>query len=262
MHDFQRRRYARNIILPQVGEGGQEKLLAAKVLMVGAGGLGSATLHYLAAAGVGTIGIIDGDRVELSNLQRQILFETGDIGRLKTEAARDRLEEINPDVNAVIHSIDLGSSSRGAALAHASTDVATTKSAPQDEGVITSYDIVADGCDNFQTRFLVADLCERLRKPLVSAAVSGFSGQLSSFTPYLGPPHPRYRDLVPELPPEADTCTETGVIGAVCGILGSMQALEIIRIILGQASLSGTLLRYDGLTHTLHRTKLRRIASS
>jgi adenylyltransferase/sulfurtransferase len=257
------RRYARNIILPEIGEAGQEKLLAARVLMIGAGGLGCAALQYLAAAGVGTLGVIDGDRVELSNLQRQILFEHGDIGRLKVEAARDRLEELNPDVKIDIYPYEFSSDPHSLNPPYSSRHPERSEgspAAPEDaNAILRRYGLVADGCDNFATRFLVADLCERHRKPLVSAAVSGFHGQLSTFTPYLGTAHPRYRDFVPDAPPEADTCTETGVVGAACGILGAMQALEIVKIILGQPSLSGTLLRYDGLSHALHRTVLRRV---
>ncbi len=213
--------------------------------------------------------------MELSNLQRQILFETADIGRLKVEAARDRLHEINPDVEVTIYPFDLvapsprPSPSREREFAEsASTPSLSREGGAGPKGrvrgtdidsIISAYNFVADGCDNFATRFTIADACERLQKPLVSAAVSGFLGQLSTFKPYLGAPHPSYRDLVPELPPEAATCTETGVIGAVCGILGSMQALEVIKEILGAGeSLSGTLIRYDGLRQEMVRTRLPR----
>ncbi len=239
LSDDNRRRYARNLILPEIGEAGQVRLLSSRVLVVGAGGLGSAVISYLAAAGVGHIGVADGDRVELSNLQRQILFEQGDIGRLKVEAARDRIEEMNPDVNVTLYPFDLNQ-----------TNIAD---------IVSAFYIVADGCDNFETRFLVADICAKAKKPLVSAAVKGFEGQLSTFKPYLGAPHPSYRCLVPELPPEPNNCTETGVIGAVCGILGSMQALEVIKELLGVGeSLSGTLIRYDGLRQTWYKSKLSR----
>lgn len=235
----QKRRYSRNIIVPHIGEAGQERLLSAKVLVVGAGGLGSAFISYLAATGIGTIGIIDNDRVELSNLQRQILHEHGDIGRLKVQSAEDRVVELNPDVKVNIHPLRLDESNI--------------------DGILPLYDIVADGCDNFPTRFLVADACERFKKTLVSAAVKGMEGQLSTFKPYLGAPHPSYRDLVPELPPNPDSCTETGVLGPVCGILGSMQASEAIKEILGIGeSLSGTLVRYDALTQTFKKSVIRR----
>ncbi len=235
----QLRRYSRNILLPSIGEAGQQKLLSSRVLVVGAGGLGSATISYLAAAGVGHIGIADGDRVELSNLQRQILFEQGDISRLKVEAARDRVEELNPDVKITTYAYDLNAA-----------NIAE---------IISNYDIVADGCDNFETRFIVADACAAQQKTLVSAAVKGFEGQLSTFKPYLGEPHPSYRCFVPEIPPEANNCTETGVIGAVCGILGSMQAVEIIKELLGlEEGLSGVLLRYDALAQKCTKSILTR----
>lgn len=237
--DDQRRRYARNITLTSIGEAGQEKLLGARVLVVGAGGLGSSLISYLAAAGIGHLDVIDGDRVELSNLQRQIIHETGDIGRLKVESAKDRIEELNPDIRVKIypHKLD-------------ATNIDT---------IVANHDIVADGCDNFATRFLVADACLRASIPLVSAAVKGFEGQLSTFKPYLGSPHPSYRCFVPDLPPDPNNCTETGVIGAVCGVLGSMQGLEIIKELLGIGeSLSGILLRYNGLTQNVAHTRLLR----
>ena len=235
----QKRRYARNIMLSGIGESGQERLLASKVLVIGAGGLGSALLSYLSASGIGTIGIVDADRVEQSNLQRQIIHEHADIGRLKVESAKDRISELNLDVKVEIF-----------------PDRLCDQNA---DTILSSYDIVADGCDNFETRFLVADGCAKHHKTLVSAAVKGFDGQLSTFKPYLGAPHPFYRDLVPELPPNPDTCTETGVLGSICGILGSMQATEIIKEILGIGeSLSGTLIRYDALAQTFKKSIIRR----
>ena len=272
--DPQLRRYARNIILPEIGEAGQGRLLKARVLLVGAGGLGSALLSYLAAAGIGHIGLADGDRVELSNLQRQIIHETGDVGRLKVESARDRIEEINPEIRVTAYpfhlvdspSPDASSRRRPGPQATDSGIGARDPGLRRDDAVerdidslLPRYDIVADGCDNFATRFLVAEACERHGKTLVSAAVKGFEGQLSTFKPYLGAQHPRYIDLVPEIPPEAATCTETGVLGAVCGILGSMQAMEVVKEILGIGeSLSGTLIRYDGLKQKFSRTILKR----
>jgi len=236
--DTQKRRYARNIILPEIGEQGQAKLLASKVLVIGAGGLGSAVITYLAAAGIGTIGIIDDDRVELSNLNRQILHETGDIGRIKVESAYNRIEEINPEVHVITHPERLTETNA--------------------DSIISQYDLIADGCDNFTTRFLVADACARSKKPLISAAVHGFEGQLSTFKPYLGAPHPSYRDFIPEPPPEAQTCAETGVLGAVCGIMGSLQAVEIIKELLGTGeSLSGSLLLYNGIHTTMRKTSIK-----
>lgn len=233
------RRYARHHILSEFGEAGQAALAAAKVCVIGAGGLGSACLSYLAAAGVGTLGVVDNDRVELSNLQRQILHEQADIGRLKAESARDRLEELNPDVRIEIHPLRL------------------TEANARD--ILEKYDIIADGCDNFETRFVVADACAALGKPLVSGAVQGWAGQVSTFKPYLGVPHPSYRCLVPELPPEAQTCTQTGVLGPLCGVVGSMQAVEVIKEITGIGqSLSGTLLRYNALTAEFKRSQILR----
>ncbi|PZP86588.1 MAG: molybdopterin biosynthesis protein MoeB [Azospirillum brasilense] len=220
----QQRRYARQIMLPELGEAGQQKLLAARVLVVGAGGLGSALIPYLAAAGVGTLGIIDPDRVELSNLARQVIHESGDIGRLKVESARDRVEELNPDVRVVPHA-----------------EALTPENA---ERIIAAYDVVADGCDNFATRFVVNDACVKRGTPLVSAAIAGWQGQVMSILPG----GPTYRDLVHEDAPEANTCRESGVIGPLAGIIGSMQALEVLRVLLGTPALGGKLAIYDGIT--------------
>ena len=235
-HD-QARRYARNIMLPGIGETGQLTLLNARVLVVGAGGLGSAVISYLATAGVGTLGIIDGDRVELSNLQRQILHETGDIGRLKVESAADRVNELNPDVSVIPHPHRL--------------EEANAKT------LIRQYDLVVDGCDNFTTRFVVHDACMQEKVPLVSAAIRDFGGQISTFKAYMGAEHPCYHCLVPEMPPEARGCSETGVVGALVGIMGSMQAMETVKelLALGQ-SLSGRLLVYDALRASWRETRL------
>lgn len=237
----QLRRYARHIVLPEIGEAGQARLLAASALVIGSGGLGSAALAYLAAAGVGRLGIIDHDRVELSNLQRQALFETADIGRPKVDAARDRLEEINPDCKVEMFFERL---TEGNARAR-----------------VKDFDIVLDGSDNFETRFAVAEACMSERKPLVSAAISGFAAQLSTFKPYLGKPHPCYRCLVPEIPERERNCAQEGIIGPLAGILGGMQALEAVKELLGLGeSLSGSLVAFDALTLNVKRLKLPRDA--
>jgi adenylyltransferase/sulfurtransferase len=221
----QQRRYARQIMLPDIGEAGQQKLLAARVLVVGAGGLGSALIPYLAAAGVGHLGIIDDDRVELSNLARQVIHETGDIGRLKVESAEDRVSELNPDVKVTTYS-------------HALTTENT-------ESIIAQYDVVADGCDNFKTRFIVNAACVKLGKPLVSAAISGFNGQVMS----VANGSACYACFLHPDAPEANTCKESGVIGPLAGLIGSAQALEVVRMLLGNPALVGNIALFDGTTH-------------
>lgn len=230
----QLRRYARQVQLEGFGEQAQERLIGAKVLVIGAGGLGAALISYLTAAGVGHIGIIDHDRVELSNLNRQIVHETGDIGRLKVESAEDRVTELNPDVRV--------------------TTYAEKLSRENASSIIAGYDIVADGCDNFETRFAVNATCVALSKPLVSAALRGFEGQVASFVPHLG--GPCYRCFVSPDAPEMNTCREAGVIGPLCGIIGSMQALEVLHHILGTPRLIGTLLRFDGRDLTQRKVAL------
>ncbi|MBY0407887.1 MAG: HesA/MoeB/ThiF family protein [Rickettsiales bacterium] len=233
------RRYARHLVLPELGEEGQQKLLASSALVIGAGGLGSAALAYLAAGGVGRLGIVEHDRVELSNLQRQLLFETADIGTPKAEAAQTRLEEINPDV-----AVDI--------FPHRLT-------AENAAGLIQSFTIVLDGSDNFATRFALAEACHHARIPLVSAAISGFSGQLSTFKPYLGAPHPCYRCLVPELPPREVDCAQEGIIGPLAGLMGSWQALEAMKELAGMGtSLSGHVLHIDALNAATRKTALPR----
>lgn len=233
------RRYARHLVLPEMGEQGQEKLLASSALVIGAGGLGSSALAYLAAGGVGRLGIVEHDRVELSNLQRQLLFETADIGRPKAEAARDRLEELNPDATIGIHAVRL-----------------TPQNAP---ALVAGYDIVLDGSDNFATRFAVHEACFQAGIPLVSAAISGFSAQFSTFKAYLGAPHPCYRCLVPEIPGREISCAQEGIIGPLAGMAGSLQALEAMKELLGMgASLSGILLCYNALTAEFRRVRLPR----
>jgi len=237
--DERLRRYARHLVLPEIGQSGQETLARACVLVIGAGGLGSAALGYLAAAGIGRIGIVEPDRVELSNLQRQILFETADIGRFKAEAARDRLEEMNPDCHVQLH------------LERLTEDNA--------QALVSAYDVVLDGSDNFTTRFALAEACAKAHKPLISAAISAFGAQLSTFKPYLGEPHPCYRCFVPEIPERELTCAQEGIIGPLAGVAGSMQALEAMKELLGiGASLSGFLLLYDALTASWRKTTLPR----
>ena len=221
----QQRRYARQIMLTEVGEAGQRKLLNAKVLIVGAGGLGAPLITYLAAAGVGQLGIVDDDRVELSNLARQIIHETGDVGRLKVESAADRIAELNPDVKAVC------------------LPVAIT--AENADTLIAPYDIVADGSDNFATRFAVNAACLRAKKPLVTAAVRGFSGQVMTVTTTSA----CYACLVHANAPEANHCKESGVMGALAGMMGAAQALEVTRVILGIPALVGKIAVVDGKTH-------------
>jgi molybdopterin/thiamine biosynthesis adenylyltransferase len=234
--DSQRRRYARNISLEQIGEAGQERLLASNVLVIGAGGLGSASLSYLSAAGIGHIGIADYDRVELSNLQRQILYETADIGRMKAESARDRIEELNSDIKISLYleKIEAGNI----------------------HSIIKDYDLIIDGCDNFKTRFLINDACYKAGKTLISAAIRGFSGQLAVFKSYLSL-QPCYRCFVHSHPDDERGCQDIGVLGAMAGILGSLQALETIKELLGtNDSMAGKLLVLDGITLKTHIIKI------
>jgi adenylyltransferase/sulfurtransferase len=235
--ESQLRRYARNISLEKIGRAGQEKLLGARALVVGAGGLGAPLISYLAAAGVGHIGILDYDRVELSNLQRQILFETGDIGRPKTDAARDRVSELNPDVHVEIY-----------------TEKLDDKNA---RTFVKNYDIVADTSDNFATRFAVNTACHNERKTLVSGAVRGFDGQLAVFKSYQGGDNPCYRCFVGSNPDDERGCSDIGVLGAFCGVIGSMQGLEVIKELLGIGeSLAGNLLLLDALTMQFRKTQI------
>ncbi len=236
-------RYARHLVLHEVGGPGQAKLKAARVLIIGAGGLGSPLLLYLAAAGIGTIGVIDHDTVSLSNLQRQILHTTARVGMAKTASAREALLAINPHVTVMAH------------------DQRITAENALD--IIGRYDIVADGCDNFPTRFLVSDACYFARRTLVSAAVGQFDGQLSTFKPHEsspdGTPWPSYRCLIGEIPPRGlfPACEEAGILGALPGIIGSMQAMEVIKEVLGIGeSLAGRLLMYDALAARFYETRL------
>jgi molybdopterin-synthase adenylyltransferase len=239
LNEEQFERYARHLILDEVGEEGQLRLLSSRVLVVGAGGLGSPLLLYLAAAGVGTIGIIDSDRVDLTNLQRQIVHATDRVGALKVESARAALAAVNPGVWVETHPERLA-----------------TENA---EAVIRRYDLVADGSDNFATRYLLTDLCCRLEKPLIAAALSPFEGQISTFRPYLGPGHPCYRCLFREPPPPdlVPRCETAGILGAIAGVLGTLQAVEVLKELLGIGeSLDGMLLMYDALRARFHSIRI------
>ena len=222
----QARRYSRHIIMPQIGGKGQRKLLDAKVLLIGAGGLGSPTALYLAAAGVGTLGIVDFDTVDLTNLQRQILHHGHDVGRLKVDSATDAIADINPDVRVVPHILQL-----------------TSENALD---VLEPYDIIVDGSDNFPTRYLVNDACVMLGKPCVHGSIFLFEGQASTFVPGKG----CYRCVYPTPPPPGmvPSCAEAGVLGVLPGIVGSIQAVETIKLILGLGDvLAGRLLLFDAL---------------
>jgi adenylyltransferase/sulfurtransferase len=231
-------RYSRHILLQEVGGIGQAKLRAVRVLVVGAGGLGSPLMLYLAAAGIGTIGVVDHDVVDLSNLQRQVAHTTDRIGMDKVTSAARAATAINPDVKIEAYATRLNA---GNAL-----------------DLIGRYDIVCDGTDNFGTRFLVADACALARRTLVSAAVLRFEGQLSVFKPHEG--GPCYRCLYPEAPPPGSvpTCSEAGVLGAVTGVMGTLQATEVLKEILGIGdTLSGRLLVWDALATRFRTIKLR-----
>ncbi|MDP6109412.1 MAG: molybdopterin-synthase adenylyltransferase MoeB [Rhodospirillales bacterium] len=234
-NDQQIQRYARHILLDQVGGTGQSKLLDSKVLVVGAGGLGSPVIMYLAAAGVGTIGVVDDDVVDLSNLQRQIVHTTDAVGMAKVESVQKTIRAVNPDINIVPIKDRIGPDN---AL-----------------DLIGQYDFVTDGSDNFPTRFLVNDACYFAEKPLVSAAILRFDGQIYTFKPHTkdedGNALPCYRCLFPAAPPpgQIPTCAEAGVLGALCGTVGSLQATEVIKELLGIGdSLAGSLLIYEGLS--------------
>lgn len=238
-------RYARHIVLSEVGGAGQQKLKAAKVLVIGAGGLGAPLLHYLAAAGVGTLGIVDDDHVSLSNLQRQIIHDTDKIGEPKVESAKGAINRLNPHVNVQTHTIRI-----------------TKDNAAE---LIKDYDIVADGCDNFETRYLVSDACFHAKKPLVSAAVGRFDGTLTTLKPYQkskdGDYNPTYRCLFPNQPDDGSvpTCSEAGILGALTGILGSLQALEVIKEITGIGeAMVGRLLLVDSLSMRFETIRYKR----
>jgi molybdopterin-synthase adenylyltransferase len=228
-------RYARHLVLREIGGPGQQKLKAARVLVIGAGGLGAPLLQYLAAAGVGVIGVVDDDSVSLSNLQRQVIHDTAGVGRAKVESAQEAIHRLNPHVKVEPHHMRL-----------------TPENARE---LIAAYDIVADGSDNFFTRYLVSDACFFEKKPLVTAAVGGFDASLTTLRPFEhgpdGAPNPTYRCLFPEAPPPGTVpnCEEVGVLGALTGVVGAMMALEAIREIVGFGeSLVGRLLLIDTLT--------------
>ena len=227
-------RYKRHLVLREVGAQGQQKLKAARVLVVGAGGLGSPVLLYLAAAGVGTLGVIDDDRVSIDNLQRQVLYSTTAAGHLKVESAADTIQRINPLVKVEAYAERL-----------------TPENALR---IISKFDIVADGSDNFATRYLVADACYFARKPLIYAALGSLDGYVSVFKPHEkradGTPYPTLRCLFPEAPPAGlvANCSEVGVLGPVAGVIGTLQATETIKEILGLGdTLAGRLMIYDAL---------------
>ncbi len=234
----QRDRYGRHILLPEVGEEGQQKLLGAKILLLGAGGLGSPAALYLAAAGVGTIGIVDMDVVDASNLQRQILHNLERIGDRKVDSAKKTLTALNPDVDVVTYDVRLG--------------------ADNILDIIDGYDVIVDGTDNFPTRYLLNDAALLKRIPVVHGSIFRFEGQVTVFDPYNGP---CYRCLLPEPPPPelAPSCSEAGVIGVLPGIVGSIQALEAIKLVLDLGDpLRGRLLAYDALEETFRNFKVRR----
>jgi molybdopterin-synthase adenylyltransferase len=224
------RRYARHIVLAEIGGVGQARLIAARVLVIGAGGLGAPLLQYLAAAGIGTLGVIDHDQVDLSNLQRQVIHRTADIGVAKVASARRALLDINPEVAVIAHDERLASNNA--------------------DRIVGGYDIVADGSDNFATRYLLNDVCYRLKKILVSAAILRFDGQISTYKAWQGAGHPCLRCIFPAAPSEdaVPSCAQAGVLGALAGTLGALQATEVVKEILGIGrSLSGRLLMYDAL---------------
>jgi molybdopterin/thiamine biosynthesis adenylyltransferase len=232
-------RYSRNILLPEVGGSGQEKLLSSKVFCVGVGGLGSPVALYLVAAGVGTIGIADADQVDISNLQRQVIHFTDDIGKPKTESAKEKLKRLNPDVNVIVYK------------------EAITKKNIRD--IIKNYDIVLDGSDNFPTRYLVNDACYFEKKTLISGAILQFEGQVSVFKPFAG--GPCYRCLYPEIPPLGmiPSCQEAGILGAVAGIIGTIQAVEALKEILQIGrSLVGRLLVFNALNMSFTDIKVKK----
>ena len=234
----QRDRYSHHLLLPEVGVEGQQKLLDAKVLLLGAGGLGSPAALYLAAAGVGTLGIVDNDVVDVSNLQRQVIHATSRVGESKVSSAAATIADLNPDVTVVAHEVRLDASNI--------------------MDILPGYDIVVDGLDNFPTRYLLNDASVRLQIPVVSASILGFDGQLSVFKPYDGP---CYRCLYPEPPPAelAPSCGANGVLGVLPGTMGLLQATEVVKLILGEGEpLIGRLLLYEALGATFTELKVRR----
>jgi len=239
--DEQIERYSRHIILPEVGGSGQQKMLEARVLLLGAGGLGSPAAYYLAAAGIGNLGIVDFDQVDLSNLQRQIIHSTERIGMLKTESAKKTIQALNPDVNVTLY--------------HEKMDSSNIMS------LIKEYDYVVDGSDNFPTRYLVNDACVMKDKTLIHGSIYRFEGQVTVFKPGDGP---CYRCLYPEPPPPGmvPNCQEGGVLGVLAGVIGNLQVVEVLKLILGIGKpLVGKLLIYDALNTEFRSLRLRRDAN-
>jgi molybdopterin-synthase adenylyltransferase len=236
-------RYKRHLVLREVGGQGQQKLQAARVLVVGAGGLGSPVIAYLAAAGVGTVGIVDDDTVSLSNLQRQIIHDTARVGEPKVTSAKHSVARLNPHVHIEPHPVRLNASN------------ALT--------LIGRYDLVVDGSDNFATRYLVSDACYLAKKPLVFGAVGPFDGYVTTFKPHQtgndGKPFPSYRCIFPEAPPPGTVanCSEVGVLGAVVGVIGTLQATEALKELLGiGVTMAGRLMIYDALSSTFQEVKV------
>ena len=236
--DEQIERYSRHIMLPEVGGSGQQKMLEARVLLLGAGGLGSPAAYYLAAAGIGNLGIVDFDQVDLSNLQRQIIHSTERIGMLKTESAKKTIQALNPDVNVTLYNEKMDSSNI--------------------MSLIKDYDYVVDGSDNFPTRYLVNDACVMKNKTLIHGSIYRFEGQVTVFKPGDGP---CYRCLYPEPPPPGmvPNCQEGGVLGVLAGVIGNLQVVEVLKLILGIGKpLVGKLLIYDALNTEFRSLRLRR----
>ena len=237
LSEEQVRRYSRHLILPEIGGSGQRKLLNGKVLLVGAGGLGSPAALYLAAAGVGTLGIVDFDAVDLSNLQRQILHHVRDVGRPKVESAVDTIADLNPDVKVVPYRDALNSSNA--------------------RQIFSEYDVIVNGSDNFPTRYLANDACVFLKKPLVDGSIFKFEGQTTVFLPG----HGCYRCLYPAPPPPGvvPSCAEAGVLGVICGVIASIQGVETIKLLLGLGDpLVGRLVFFDALSMEFRQVKFRR----
>jgi molybdopterin-synthase adenylyltransferase len=234
LSDEELERYARHVVLPEIGGAGQQRLKRARVLGVGAGGLGSPVLQYLAAAGVGTLGVIDDDVVSLSNLQRQIIHPTSSLGRSKVESAAATIASVNPHVAVETHLMRLA--------------------ADNVDALVATHDIVVDGSANFATRYLVADACQHGERPLVAGAVGRFDGSVTVLKPFEqdaeGRRNPSYRDLFPEPPPDGlvPSCAEAGIVGALTGVIGTIQAMEVIKLLTGIGEpLVGRILLYDAL---------------